>query len=83
MSNYVFYEIALLAYLMFCVCVSYDLWEQIKNPLYPSSKRMLKYIIATVVMIIFLFTIQYNLIDGSIFKAYDINDDSTDLVQYI
>ena len=82
-SNYILYELALLSYLMFCVCVSYDLWASIKNPLYPSSKRILKYCIWTLVMIIVLFIAEYNLINGSYFKAYDVHDDSDDLANYI
>lgn len=77
------YELFLIAHLMLCVCCSYDLWASIKNPLQSANKRRLKYGIVILVTIILLFVIQHELIDGSIYKAMDINFKEYDISWYI
>jgi len=57
--NYFLYETFYLCYLLLCVCFSWDLYQTIKNPLYPAKKRMMWYMIFTTLSIIILFWIEH------------------------
>ena len=74
--HYLMYEFFMMMYLFLCVCISWDLYQTIKNPLYPANKRLRWYIITSVVLILGLFVLEYKLISGSIFKALDPFDET-------
>ena len=81
--HYLMYEFFMMMYLMLCVCISWDLYQTIKNPLYPANKRLRWYIITSVVLILALFAVEYKLISGSIIKALDPNDESQNFEGYM
>jgi hypothetical protein len=81
--HYILYEFFLFMYLLLCVCFSWDLYQTIKNPLYPAEKRLKIYIIASILITFGLFCVEYYLIEGSIFVAFDLSDPAYDLSEYM
>ena len=77
------YEFFLMMYLFLCVCFSWDLWQTIKNPLYPANKRLRWYILYSILMVFVLFAAEYKIIEGSVFVAFDLSNDSYDLEWYM
>jgi hypothetical protein len=82
-AHYVIYEFFMMMYLFLCVCFSWDLYQTIKNPLYPPNKRLRWYIITSVLLTLGLFALEYKLIKGSIFVAFDIRDETQSLEGYM
>ena len=78
--NFVLYESFYAAYLILCVCFSYDLHLTIKNPLYPSYKRMRWYLLWVIIGLLSLYTIELGIVDLKTYKLKDLTqslDDST------
>lgn len=74
--NFILYESFYAAYLVLCVCFSYDLHLTIKNPLYPPFKRMRWYILWVIIALIALYIIEINLTD---LKTYELKDMTSEL----
>jgi hypothetical protein len=82
-GHYLLYEIFLMMYLFLCVCFSWDLWQTIKNPLYPANKRLRWYILTSILLMLVLFGIEFMIIEGSVWKAFDLNNHEYDLEGYM
>lgn len=81
--HYLIYEFFMMMYLMLCVCISWDLYQTIKNPLYPANKRLRWYVLSSVLTILALFVLEYKLISGSIVKALDPADNTQNFQKYM
>jgi hypothetical protein len=81
--HYLLYEFFLMMYLSLCVCFSWDLYQTIKNPLYPANKRLRWYILTSVLLIFSLFALEYKIIDGSVFVALNPHDESQVFSNYM
>jgi len=51
------YQIFYMSYMTLCLCFSIDLYQTIKNPLYPAKKRMTFYFLSSLMSNLVLFLV--------------------------
>lgn len=80
--NFFIYEFFYISYLTLGSCFALDLYQTIKNPLYPPQKRLVWYLLINVATISVCFVWENYLIRGKISRVIDVEDLNYNLDDY-